>query len=261
MHPLLINLLLAIGTTFGGVLALSLLLTFFGRFMLNIITRAPGLDGVVALLTWIPWVVAIYCFGWIGWAGAIIGQLCALYLWCFMHESMHPATRNGPRIVKFLNRTVGRIHNHVALWVTLVALPTFWLIRIMQMFLYWTLPALLKFPKYKQAEWINVSRHKFDGLIGHDLVWCLYCDWMTGVYSLGAEMLRNVESFWCPIRFYDGKKCDNCKIDFPDIEGGWVKETGNMADVVNLMEDKYTGDQRAWFGHPIRLTVKGKDLT
>ena len=41
---------------------------------------------------------------------------------------------------------------------------------------------------------------------------------LTGVYSLGAEMLRNVESFWCPIRFYDGKKCDNCKLDFPDIE-------------------------------------------
>ena len=37
-------------------------------------------------------------------------------------------------------------------------------------------------------------------VIGHALIWCLYCDWMTGVWSLGTEMLRNVESFWYPIR-------------------------------------------------------------
>ncbi len=260
MHPLVHNALWALGTTFVSVLLLALLLMWLGRFVSRVVTRAPALDLIVALLTWIPWVVAVPVFGWIGLAGALVGQLLALYLWCFIHESMHPAARKGPRIVKFLNRTVGRWQNHLALWVTLVALPAFWLIRIMEMGLYWLLPALLGFPKYKQSEWINVSRQKFDGLIGHDLVWCLYCDWMTGVYSLGAEMLRNVESFWCPIRFYDGKKCENCRTDFPDIEGGWVKDTGTMTDVVAVMEEKYTEKPRAWFGHPVRMTVKGKDL-
>jgi hypothetical protein len=111
---------------------------------------------------------------------------------------------------------------------------------------------MLGFPKYKHSDWVNVSRHKFQGLVGQDLIWCLYCDWMTGVYSLGAEMLRNVESFWCPIRFYDGKKCENCQIDFPDIENGWVSAEGTMDDVVQLLEQKYGDRHTGWFGHPDR---------
>ena len=47
---------------------------------------------------------------------------------------------------------------------------------------------------------------KVEGLVGHDRIWCLYCDWMTGVWSLGTEMLRNVESFWCPLRFSSDAK-------------------------------------------------------
>src|SRR2546422_4826417 len=62
---------------------------------------------------------------------------------------------------------------------------------------------------------------------------------MSGVYALGAEMLRNVESFWCPIRFASGKKCDNCKLDFPDINGGWVAPEGTMGDVVTTLEKMY----------------------
>ncbi len=260
MHPLLLNASIAAGCAFAGVLVIALLLTFLGRHFGRLTTHAPGLDGVVSTFTWMPWVICGILFGWIGVAGAFVGQVIAMWVWCWIHEAMHPEARRGPRIVKFLNRTVGRWQNHVALWVTVIALPAFILIRVMELCVYWMLPALLGFPKYKQGEWVNVSRQKFDGLVGHDLIWCLYCDWMTGVYSLGAEMLRNVESFWCPIRFYDGKKCENCRTDFPDIEGGWVKETGNMADVVNVMEEKYAGDQRAWFGHPVRLTVKGKDV-
>jgi hypothetical protein len=144
--------------------------------------------------------------------------------------------------------------------VTLIALPIFWGIRAIQMTLWWTLPVILNFPNYKQSEWINVSRQKFDGLVGHDLVWCLYCDWMTGVYSLGAEMLRNVESSWCPIRFYEGKKCANCAVDFPDVNNGWVAPDRSMADVVAKMEQMYGDGRREWFGHPARLTVKGKPL-
>ena len=117
-------------------------------------------------------------------------------------------------------------------------------------------------PKYKSGDWVNVSRHKFQGLIGHDLIWCLYCDWMTGVWSLATEMLRNVESFWCPIRFRSDKKCSNCAVDFPDLQNGWVNADATMADVARTHNKMYPPEQnpRAWFGHPVRLTVKGKPV-
>jgi hypothetical protein len=230
------------------------------RSISNAFIKAPLVDVLVASITWVPWVWACIFAGWIGFGGAILGQMAGLYAWCFLHEMLHREAARGPRIVKFLNRTVGRWQNHVALWVTLIALPGFWVIRAMEILAYWPLVVLLKFPKYKQSEWINVSRQKFEGLVGHDLVWCLYCDWMTGVYSLGAEMLRNVESFWCPIRFYEGKKCENCQVDFPDIEHGWAPATGTMTDVVAVLESKYGDGHREWFGHPARLTVKGKPI-
>src|SRR5205814_1147279 len=211
MHSGLIRFLICIPAVALSELTIAAFLSIVGLFgarsrrIVHSFTRAPILDLWVALLTWAPWVVACVFAGWRGIFAAIIGQMIALTLWCFAHELAHRDAARGPRIVKFVNRTVGRWRNHLALWVTLVALPGFWFIRIIQVTAYWPLVVLLGFPKYKHGEWINVSRQKFDGLIGHDLVWCLYCDWMTGVYSLGAEMLRNVESFWCPIRFYDGK--------------------------------------------------------
>ena len=240
------------------MLGLGLLLVALRR--LEVLTRTPALDVILSLLTWGPWALTTVVGGWAGLAGSIVGQMAALYLWCFTHELMHKDAAGGPRIVKFIDRHVGRWRNHVALWSTLLALPVFWLIRFATAVVYWPLVWLLNFPRYKQAEWINVSRQKFGGLIGHDLVWCLYCDWMTGVYSLGAEMLRNVESFWCPIRYYDGKKCDNCKLDFPDIANGWVPADGTMADVEAVMQDKYGDGRREWFGHPARLTVNGNAI-
>jgi predicted amidophosphoribosyltransferase len=76
---------------------------------------------------------------------------------------------------------------------------------------------------------------------------------MTGVWSLGTEMLRNVESFWCPIRFYDDKKCENCKQDFPDVDNGWVCENQGIEQVTALLESKYKDTQESsWFGHPNR---------
>ncbi len=156
----------------------------------------------------------------------------------------------------------GVVRNHTAVWWTAWAVPVFAIIRIAEYLVYPPLVWLVRFPRYNDGEWINVSRQKFDGLVGHDLIWCLYCDWMTGVWSLGSEMLRNVESFWCPIRFDTEKKCANCKVDFPDIDGGWAPADGTMDDVVNALEKHYkpTGTN-AWFGHPARLTVEGKEQT
>jgi hypothetical protein len=240
-----------------------------GRGLSRWLCRAPGLDLVVSLFTWVPPTTLGIVLGWRGLVGSIVGQVLGMLIWMFFHELANRRHTNGPRIVTFINRTVGRVNNHVALWVTAISLPVFIMIRMAELFTYPLLPLLVGLPRYRQADWVNVSRQKFNGLVGHDLIWCLYCDWMTGVYSLGAEMLRNVESFWCPIRFATGKKCDNCKLDFPDINGGWVPlETGTMTDVVATMETMYgreatadlPRDQRhAWFGHPVRITVEGRN--
>jgi hypothetical protein len=266
MHPPEAPFVHALWITALGTIALAVALSVIPRLGMGgwkvseALCRAPLLDLIVAAFTWLPWVIAAALGGWPGFFGALLGQAAALVAWCAGHELVFRKATEGPRIVKFHARTVGAWQNHTVLWATLLALPIFWWLRILQITLAWLPAALLGFPKYKQSEWVNVSRHKFEGLVGHDLVWCLYCDWMTGVYSLGAEILRNVESFWCPIRFYEGKKCANCAIDFPDVNNGWVPADGTMADVVAKMEQMYGDGRREWFGHPARLTVRGQPV-
>jgi hypothetical protein len=238
-------------------------------------SRAPLLDLLVAWFTVMPGIAGFFIgahFGgdgswWnsllhalIGTLAAIVGQIVAMQTWVFLHELANPAARKGPRILKVLNAKVGRFRNHGAVWWTALAVPIFSLTRLAEIAMWPMLVLLVKFPRYKQGEWINVSRHKFSGLVGHDLIWCLYCDWMTGVWSLGTEMLRNVESFWCPIRFSSTAKCENCKIDFPDIDGGWTHASGTIADAAAVVDRQYpapNGDN-SWFGHPARLTVNGR---
>ena len=254
---------------FAGLLHLIPRLGAAGTRISAWLCRAPGLDLVVSLFTWVPPTVLGILYGWRGVAGAIIGQVLGMLVWMFAHELANRQYVNGPRIVTFLNRTVGRFNNHVALWVTALALPVFIVLRVAELCIYPFLTPLVGLPRYRHADWVNVSRQKFTGLVGHDLIWCLYCDWMTGVYALGAEMLRNVESFWCPIRYASGKKCDNCKLDFPDIHEGWVAPDGTMGDVVTTMEEMYGAaatarlprDQRhPWFGHPVRKAVGAKAM-
>lgn len=211
--------------------------------------RAPGIDIVLSLLSWVPWVFFAARGGWAGIFGCFVGQYIALQIFTIVHTKA--SGYRGPKIRTTLDRIVGPTRNHLGLLITVPALPVFLLIRVAEIFVYPWLVWVLKFPKYKQDEWVNVSRQKFGGLVGHDLVWCLYCDWMTGVYSLGAEMLRSVESFWCPIRFYEGKKCENCKLDFPDLKE-WIPADGKMKEVTNLLEKKYSGEEKSWFGHPER---------
>jgi len=231
-----------------------------GEAMVNACCRAPLLDVVFAVMTWIPWIVGGIIAGWGGVGVVIGGQILSVLIWIRLHEFIHREAARGPRLLKAHNKLVGKWRNHGALWFCVLALPMFWALRIGEILLYPPLRWMLVFPKYRQGEWVNVSRMKFDGLVGHDLIWCLYCDWMTGLYSLGAEMLRNVESFWCPIRFYDGNKCENCTVDFPDIADGWVAADGSMEEVVELVEDRYNQTPRGWFKHPARLTVEGEPV-
>lgn len=236
-------------------ICLSLLRRFAGR-MSDAMCRAPLLDVLVACMTIAPSLAGFLLASWSGVVGAIAGQMVALPVWVFAHEQVHRTAASEPRLVSAQNAIVGRWRNHVALWLSVVALPLFWAVRIGEILIYPPLRWLLGFPKYRHGDWVNVSRHKFEGLVGHDLIWCLYCDWMTGIYSLAGEMLRNVESFWCPIRFYEGKKCENCRVDFPDVDE-WVNADGSVQQTVDLVKRKYADGHREWFGHPARLTVNG----
>lgn len=250
----------------------------FGNAICDACSKGYLLDLTVFYFTHGPWIAAVivafrhpaYGKSSTDWlivatylATAIAAQVLTLILWSWMHEAMNPGIRKGPRIVSTLNRRVGWFRNHAAVWWTALAVPLFTMIRLGEILLYPPLHWLVRLPKYNVNEWINISRQKFSGLVGYDLIWCLYCDWMTGVWSLGSEMLRNVESFWCPIKYTSPEKCEKCCIDFPDINGGWIDASGNITDVASLLEKKYPGPGgvNSWFGHPSRveLTVRKTD--
>lgn len=282
---MLTHALLVAAATAAALLLAAGLIHLLPRLGLGALTRwfckAPGLDLWIAYFTVAPAFAGPIAMAaltpdpagqpdsnWpevVGLLAAIAGQVLAVCIWTPLHELAHPQAAKGPRIVHQINRNVGRWRNHTAVWVTALAVPVFAVIRIAELVVYPPLTWLIRLPRYTHSEWVNVSRHKFSGLVGHDLIWCLYCDWMTGVWSLGGEMLRNVESFWCPIRFRSDKKCENCKVDYPDINGGWAPADADMQAVVNVLADKYpapNGDN-SWFGHPARahparLTVEGR---
>jgi len=258
--------LIAAGGTFAALLLMAGVLHLIPKLGLRALSdalcRAPLLDLPITYFTVLPLIMGPIVGGWMGLAGAVAGQVASVLVWGWLHELANLKAASGPRIVKQLNRTVGRFRNHGAVWLTALVVPMFWVVRVAEVFVWPPIALLVRFPRYRSSEWVTVSRHKFEGLVGHDLIWCLYCDWMTGVWSLGTEMLRNVESFWCPIRFYDGKKCDNCSIDFPDVNGGWVRADGSMAEVTATLGKHYPPGAKvnAWFGHAARLTVEGKEV-
>lgn len=260
--------IVAAGLLLGaGVLHLLPRLGALGRKLADACCRAPLLDLHITYFTALPLFFGPIYAGWIGLAGAITGQVAGVCIWTVLHELANRKRISGDarqtRIVHVLNRKVGAFRNHTAVWLTAGAVPLFWLVRVAQYLLWPGIRLLVKFPKYNSGEWVNCSRQKFKGLVGHDLIWCLYCDWMTGIWSLGTEMLRNVESFWCPIRFDNEKKCANCAVDFPDVNGGWVKASVAMPQVASTLDAKYPGPGgvNSWFGHPGRaaaLTIEGQ---
>jgi hypothetical protein len=244
----------------AGILHLMPRLGSPGKKAAEAFCRAPLLDIPITYFTVGPLFFGPIYAGWAGLLGGVVGQVLAVMIWTVLHELANRKHLKGPRIVHVLNRKVGRFRNHTAVWITAGAVPVFWVVRLAQYALWPWIRILVKFPKYNAGEWVNCSRQKFEGLVGHDLIWCLYCDWMTGIWSLGSEMLRNVESFWCPIRFMHDKKCANCSVDFPDVNDGWVTASEGMAGVTARLEEKYpapNGDN-SWFGHPARLTINGK---
>jgi hypothetical protein len=266
MHFAFLHLLLiALGTmiallALAGLLHLVPRLGGAGRRLSDALCRAPGLDLLVLYFTVLPLIVGPIVGGWAGLGGAIVGQVAAVLIWIQLHELANRDAVRGPRIVKALNGIVGPWRNHAALWVTATVTPLFAVVRLAEILVYPPLRWLVGLPAYREGDWVNVSRQKFSGLVGHDLIWCLYCDWMTGIWSLGTEMLRNVESFWCPIRFYNGKKCANCAIDFPDVAEGWVPADGTMAQVADTLIRMHGNGDHSWFGKRVQVTVRGQPV-
>lgn len=250
-----------LGSLLLGVILVHLIphLGKVGQLLADSLCEAPGIDLALAYFTLMPVIVGSIFASWSGFGIGLAAEASTLLIWVLCHELAHRELLQQAKIHRTMSRIVGGWRNHLALWITLLAVPGFWVVRFTEIIAYPPVAWLVGMPKYQTKDWINVSRHKFVGLVGYDLIWCLYCDWMTGVWSLGTEMLRNIESFWCPIRFYSDKKCENCKLDFPDIDNGWVVPDGNMNDVVTLLEQKYgTADGCSWFGHPSRPTTNEK---
>jgi len=233
----------------GGLVAAALF-TRLAFAMTERIAKAPWVDLFVSLFTWAPWAAGWFLDGWPGVGAAVLAQIVFLHLFCAVDRALRG--KPGPTLEGAQSRVLGWWRNQLCLLVQTPAIPVFWMIRIAEIVLYPPIAWLGKLPTYNSSEWVNLSRHKFDGLVGHDLLWCWYCDWMTGLWALGSDMLRNIESFWCPIRFCDDCKCRNACIDFPDL-ARWAPANGTVADAVRVFDEHYDGKRKnSWWGHPDR---------
>ncbi len=234
-------------------LAIAAILTRIAYAITDKIARAPWLDLFVSLFTWIPWVAGAKLNGWIGVAGAFVAQLIFLHAFCLVHRALRSlGKKKGRTLTDAQGRVLGPFRNQLCLMVQTPAILVFAQVRLAEILLYPAIAWLGKLPTYRSSEWVNLSRHKYDGLIGYDLLWCWYCDWMTGIWALGSEMLRNIESFWCPIRFRDPVKNSNISTDFPDV-AKWAPADGSMEDAVLAFEAHYDGKRKnSWWGHPDR---------
>lgn len=236
---------------FLGVLAWQLawiFLTWALSKFGDAVTKAPLLDLVTSMFSWVPWVACFWLGSWSSLGFCLVAQIVSIEIFSFTHSTWH--RYRGPKIRDALNEIVGPWRNHSGLIVTLMILPIMWMIRLGQVTVYPLQVLGLGFPWYRHSDWISVNRQKFAGLVGHDLVWCLYCEWVLSIYALGGEMIRNNESWWCPIQFHDQNKCQLCVEQFPDIEH-WVKPEGTMQDAKDLLLSRYCPKKkpRAWYGY------------
>ena len=156
-------------TTFLSIAAIMLGSLLLGALLLHLIPRlgppgravsdwlcqAPGLDLLVTYFTALPMILGPILAGWTGFAAAIVSQILAVMIWTFFHGLLHPAARRGPRIVTFLNALVGPWRNSLVVWVMLLVVPVFWIIRVSELVTYPFLIWLIRFPRYKQSDWVR----------------------------------------------------------------------------------------------------------
>src|SRR5688572_27519328 len=124
-----------------------------GRTLAAAMCRAPGVDLVLLYFIVGPWIAGPIVSGGWGLLVAVFAQYVALLLWIVLHEIAHPHARRGPRIHSTLRRLVGGWRNHLAVWLTSLAVPAFWVVRAAEVFLYPLLTWTVRLPKYRHAEW------------------------------------------------------------------------------------------------------------
>src|SRR5258706_5518506 len=88
--------------SFAGLLQLIPRLGAAGTRIAAWLCRAPGLDLVVSLVTWIPPTVLGIVFGWRGVAGAVIGPGLGMLGLVVGHEPFQRRYLPGPTIVTLL---------------------------------------------------------------------------------------------------------------------------------------------------------------
>lgn len=203
-----------------------------------------GVDAAIGAFTLGPIaaglaIPAVRAGGWPAWLAAPIGA-SILYLvgWCLADELIR-GERGGFRIRRYWTRRDGWVRYTLG-WTILLAVPVFWAVRVAQIVVYPVLNIAWGLPRLRTRDYIALSRHKTQGLVGADYIFCLYCEWMTGVWSLGTEMLRHLESMWCPLRFGRADQCERCTAVFPDI-AAWAPADGGMPGVERFLTLHYEG--------------------
>lgn len=238
-----------------GLTALLHAILLISKKSAEVFRVVPCLDLWIAAYVYAPPIVTAVVYSWTEVLICIAVQTLFLALYSAMHSLSYRIRKGqkGGRLLSSLSKGLSRPRVILGFYITLLAIPVFVVLRVGQLTVYPLLQWSVDYPSYKHSDWIQLSRHKFEGLIGLDLLWCLYCEWAAGVYALGGEMVRNNESFWCPIRFYSQKHCENCEMTFPDLKE-WVEPTGSIEQVQELLEKKYPKNQRpkSWYAHSSR---------
>lgn len=229
--------LLLIGASLGWFAVLTVALFAVGR-RLEFLARPPAVDCVVILYTAAPWIAGGFAGAqihqhWLGGVGGVaavtVAQILALEIFDWVHCRI--AARQGIQdlqINRSIERRFGKLKNRTCLWLTVPSIP-FFLYNRLGFLGYFLFEWMLGFSHFKSSDYITVSRQKIQNLVGADLVWCLYCDWMTGGWTLTSEILNEVESFWCPLKFSDATKCAKCANYFSI--GHWTPPQTTAAEI------------------------------
>jgi len=216
------------------LIALTLCVTWLPKSMLKPFQQGFGVDAL-----WGGFMLVPYLLGWLlhvpCW-GVFLIQVAYLVTWCYYDEKRRgkPGTFS---IRAYWIKRDGWLRYLVG-WFCTAAIPLFFVIRLTEIVVYPVLIWAWGLPPLHARDYIQLSRHKWQGLVGADLLYCLYCEWMTGVWSLGSAQLQNIETMWCPLRFGHEGQCDKCKLFFPDIDD-WARPETGMPGVEQFYKTHY----------------------
>lgn len=125
----------------------------WGKDAVDACTKTPMLDWLLSFIILVPWLIGGLTVRWEGIVASLLAQVLAMQLWIFYHEFLNRNVAPGSRIARFHSQRIGWWRNHLALWVTSIIVPVFFLIRFSEVFVYPMLIWLLGFPKYKHSDW------------------------------------------------------------------------------------------------------------